>query len=483
MTAAAPNRTQLRPWWQARLSRRLALWIFLNFLVVETVVLVPSVLRQTQRLEQQLRAVTNAKVQWLIASRTSSAAEALLQSVRQLQGPSMLASLTGATIYDAGSGRRLGRFGAAPELLPEQLPAGVEGRWFPLQQAYDGIWRSQELKSRNLVLVIRHSDSDLRRGLRSYIGNIVLIVLGIAGFLTLITMLVMQRLVIQRVLLLRDHLLRSGEAFSQGMPAEPQSFLIPSQAAGAADELSEVIQAFNGSFQRTSHEMEQRIAAEAAARAEHERAESLLLNILPAPIAAEMKQGRRTIATTHRDVTVLFADIVGFTKLSRSLDGEALVALLNRVFSSFDALSERHGLEKIKTIGDSYMAVGGLPTAMPDNAAAVAAMALEMQAMIGTIAKPLGQSLSLRIGIHSGPVVAGVIGRHKFSYDLWGDTVNLASRMESNGEPGRIQLSGATACQLAGSYAIRPRGTVMIKGVGAMSTYWLEGPLASSASQ
>ncbi|MFY8147963.1 MAG: adenylate/guanylate cyclase domain-containing protein [Prochlorococcaceae cyanobacterium] len=481
---AGGEATPSLPWLRARLSRRIAFWIFLNFLVVEAIVLVPSVLRQAERLGQQLRQVTNAKIQWLVTRKPPDSPEALLQEVKRLQGPSMVAALSGAALYRASSGERLGGFGTAPVLRPGELtPGSPQGRWYPLAYAYDGFWGPDSLGGADVVLVIRHDDAALRRGLQTYIRNIVLIVLGIASFLTLITMLVMQRLVIGRVLLLHDHLLRSGHAFAEGMPDDPASFLIPAAAPRRPDELTDVIEAFNRSFERTSGEMERRIAAEATAQAERDRAEALLLNILPAPIAEEMKRGRHTIAETHADVTVLFADIVGFTDLSTRIDGDALVALLNRIFCRFDDLSEQHGLEKIKTIGDSYMVVGGLPVVLERHAEAVAEMALAMQAAIAAIEAPMLGSLVLRIGIHSGPVVAGVIGRRKFIYDLWGETVNVASRMESNGEPGRIQISEATWRRLAGRYATAPRGLVPIKGVGEMATYWLEGRLESLEAQ
>jgi adenylate cyclase len=174
---------------------------------------------------------------------------------------------------------------------------------------------------------------------------------------------------------------------------------------------------------------------------EQTKSEALLLNILPPPIAERLKQVPGIIANRFEAVTVLFADIVGFTELAAGVAPEALVGMLNEVFSCFDLLAEQHGLEKIKTIGDSYMVVGGLPMPRPDHATAVAAMALDMQAAIRAVS---GGALNVRIGIHSGPVVAGVIGTRKFSYDLWGDTVNVASRMESHGQAGAIQVSAAT---------------------------------------
>ncbi|MEM9218366.1 MAG: adenylate/guanylate cyclase domain-containing protein [Cyanobacteria bacterium P01_F01_bin.150] len=215
---------------------------------------------------------------------------------------------------------------------------------------------------------------------------------------------------------------------------------------------------------------------------EQEKSERLLRNILPESIANRLKQDEQAIAEDFDAVTVLFSDIVGFTQLSSQISPERLVDFLNQVFSAFDKLCDRHGLEKIKTIGDAYMVVGGLPEPKADHAEAIANMALDMQRIISTIAYPLPVEpnapypLAIRIGIHTGPVVAGVIGKKKFTYDLWGDTVNVASRMESHGAPGRIQVSEATYQHLKHRYHLDQRGLVPVKGRGKMITYWLNGP-------
>lgn len=206
---------------------------------------------------------------------------------------------------------------------------------------------------------------------------------------------------------------------------------------------------------------------------ERGRSERLLLNILPASIAERLKASGDAIAEHCDGVTVLFADIAGFTPLSANKTPRALVELLNRIFSEFDALADAYGLEKIKTIGDAYMAVAGLPEAWPDHAARAARMALAMLDATSRVAAETGEPLSLRIGLHSGPVVAGVIGRRKFTYDLWGDTVNTASRMESHGVPGAIHCSGATALLLQGAFPLFARGAVDIKGKGEMHTFLL----------
>jgi len=214
---------------------------------------------------------------------------------------------------------------------------------------------------------------------------------------------------------------------------------------------------------------------------EQEKSEQLLLNILPKAIAAQLKQGAKVIAENFADVTVLFADMVNFTALSACLTPAELVEFLNHVFSTFDQLVDTHGLEKIKTIGDAYLVVGGLPTLRPDHAEAIANMALDMQLAIAKLNEqgvlPDRSPLQLRIGISSGPVGAGVIGTKKFTYDLWGDTVNIASRMESLSLPGYIQVTSDTYERLRGGYRFEKRGAIDVKGKGEMTTYFLTGKL------
>lgn len=208
---------------------------------------------------------------------------------------------------------------------------------------------------------------------------------------------------------------------------------------------------------------------------EQARSERLLLNVLPAPIADQLRAGETTIAEHQPEVTVLFADIVGFTPLGEDLGPHELVELLNEVFVVFDELVEAAGLEKIKTIGDAYMVAGGLPTPRVDHLAAVLELAMAMRDAATQLTTPSGASLQLRIGVDTGPVVAGVIGRHKFSYDLWGDTVNTASRMESHGVPGRIQVTERAARAAGEHFAFEARQRVDVKGKGAMTTYLLVG--------
>ena len=208
-------------------------------------------------------------------------------------------------------------------------------------------------------------------------------------------------------------------------------------------------------------------------QAEKEKSEHLLLNILPQPIAHRLKQQESTIADHFAEVTVLFADIVDFTRLSTELSPQALVGMLNEIFSTFDGLAEKHGLEKIKTIGDAYMVVGGLPEHRDDHAKAIAAMALDMQMAINALGQHHERPFTMRIGINTGPVIAGVIGKKKFIYDLWGDTVNIASRMESSGIAGEIQVTRSTYEALKTGYKLDLRGEIAVKGKGMMETYLL----------
>ncbi|MBI4779927.1 MAG: adenylate/guanylate cyclase domain-containing protein [Oscillatoriophycideae cyanobacterium NC_groundwater_1537_Pr4_S-0.65um_50_18] len=214
--------------------------------------------------------------------------------------------------------------------------------------------------------------------------------------------------------------------------------------------------------------------ARCALEREQEKSEKLLLNILPEAIAQQLKQDQRTIAESFAEVTVLFADIVGFTRICASIPATELVTLLNQIFSTFDELAEKHGLEKIKTIGDAYMVVGGLPLERPDHAEAIAQMALDMQDAIAQFSMEQNQPFSIRIGINTGPVIAGVIGTKKFIYDLWGDTVNVASRMESQGIPGQIQVTSDAYDRLHHAFLLKERGRIEIKGKGVMTTYLLQ---------
>lgn len=214
--------------------------------------------------------------------------------------------------------------------------------------------------------------------------------------------------------------------------------------------------------------------AEALLELERQKSEGLLLNILPMSIAARLKEDSSVIADHFESATVMFADIVGFTAMSELVTPTELVNRLNLLFCAFDDLAAKHGLEKIKTIGDAYMVAGGLPEQQDGHAKDVSAMALDMLDAVADYNTAASHEVDIRIGIHTGPTVAGVIGIKKFVYDIWGDTVNTASRMESSGEPGRIQLSQQAAELVVDDFDIEERGTVEVKGKGKMKTYWLQ---------
>jgi adenylate cyclase len=225
----------------------------------------------------------------------------------------------------------------------------------------------------------------------------------------------------------------------------------------------------------------QRHDALAALRVEQDKAETLLLNILPKSIAEKLKGDAQTIADSFASASILFADVVDFTPLAQRLSAAEVVGILDRLFTYFDELAERYALEKIKTIGDCYMVAAGVPTPRPDHAPAIALMALDMREAMQNADAVGDLGLELRIGINSGPVIAGVIGRKRFLYDLWGDAVNTASRMESHGSPGQIQITGATYELLKDDFVCEPRGTLEVKGKGAMETWYLVGPRPATA--
>ena len=234
----------------------------------------------------------------------------------------------------------------------------------------------------------------------------------------------------------------------------------------SGDELGQLTGTFNEMVRSIRHQTE----VIEQKNAENER---LLRNILPGVIAERLKQGEKSIADGFADVTVLFADVVGFTAFSSHTPAAELVSLLNDLFSRFDAASQRHGIEKIKTIGDCYMAVCGLPTPRLDHARAMIEMARDMVRELGQFNHDRGTNLQLRIGLNCGPVVAGVIGSIKFIYDLWGDTVNLASRMETTGVPGAIQVSESVYRELSEEYPFEERGLIEVKGKGKLPAWIL----------
>lgn len=264
----------------------------------------------------------------------------------------------------------------------------------------------------------------------------------------------------------------------QMMP--PMMPLAPANAAMIRVSNLAAVTAFVGGFiviyRRIIAQAEQRLASE------RERAERLLANILPDAIALRLKRDEFPIADQADEVSVLFADVVNFTPYAAAHPPEEVVNLLNRLFYAFDDMVERRGLEKIKTIGDAYMVAGGVPLRRADHAAALADLAYEMLDFATALRREEGIDLALRVGIHTGSVVAGVIGKRKFSYDLWGDTVNTAARLESASAPGRIHVSEATRRALGPAFAAEERGAIALKGLGEMRTYFLAGKAASATA-
>ena len=251
------------------------------------------------------------------------------------------------------------------------------------------------------------------------------------------------------------------------IPAHIKDTFFLMNIMGTACILYAVMRYFQSQKERTMQELAM----------EQARSEKLLLNVLPRSIASRLKENDMRIADSHDNVTILFADIAGFTKISDTLPPAELVELLSQLFSRFDQLAAKHGLEKIKTIGDGYMVVGGAPEARPDHAIVIARLALEMQKSLLEFNEQAGRHLEMRIGISTGSVVAGVIGTSKFAYDLWGDSVNVAARMEQAAPKGGIQVSEATYQLLRGHFNLQSRGRIDIKGKGEMAAYLLKAEL------
>jgi class 3 adenylate cyclase len=270
--------------------------------------------------------------------------------------------------------------------------------------------------------------------------------------------------------------LRVGDA----MPADLAKQLFASMESGrlspieclAGEEIFELLPVLIPEFDFVNVYGTDVTAAREVARAKDET-ERLLLNILPPPIADRLRRGERVIADRFEDSTLLIADIVGFTEMSSELSANQIVELLNEIFSSLDVLVDRYELEKVKTIGDAYMVIGGVPLAIDDHVGRVAEFALDLSETVATLQGWLGQKVSCRIGVNCGPVVAGVIGQKRTIYDVWGDTVNVASRMEALGAPGRVHVSPAVHERLRDRFEFEERGTIDVKGKGPMPTYFL----------
>jgi guanylate cyclase len=257
------------------------------------------------------------------------------------------------------------------------------------------------------------------------------------------------------------------------IPKHTQMLFFFANVSGVATILYLMMRYFETQKERVLFELDNK---NGALLLEQYRSDRLLLNILPKSVADRLKQNNEArIADRYESVTIMFADLVDFTRISAGMSPEALVDLLGSVFSRFDELTEKHGVEKIKTIGDAYMVVCGAPEARADHAEAVANLAIDMKQALAEVAGSSGYELMMRIGINSGPVVAGVIGSSKFSYDLWGDTVNMASRMEHYGQSNVIQVSESTYELLRDKFVFEKRNLIEVKGKGNVQSYFLLG--------
>jgi adenylate cyclase len=452
---------------KSRLSRRIVFWVFLSIVLIEAAIFVPAVIGRRRDKLADLQRVSS-EVLFTVKNNAMagvSSEQILLEAEQRISPDSVI---LGLALYTP-AGELLGHFGELPEIdASEVLGAEPVTRRMAGGQRYDVAWPSEEVQD-SYVLVVRHDSSGVGPALLAFglrIGGLVIL---IAGFVTLWTIVVLERLLILPILYLRDDLIEAGAAVLADK--DPQ-FYAPSMKR--RDELGEVTQAFCQMYGQIRQEICDRKQAELALREEQQKSEALLLNILPEPIAKQLKLMPGAIASRFDDVTILFADIVDFTGLAAKVSPTDLVEALNQLFSAFDRTAEALGLEKIKTIGDAYMVVGGLPNPIPQPAHRIADMALTMQTVAARLNRQDGTGpFQLRIGIHSGPVVAGVIGLKKFSYDLWGDAVNVASRMESQGTANQIQVSQASYEKLKFDYHFVPQGSLNLKGRGSMQTYLL----------
>ncbi len=452
---------------QAKLSRYIVAWVFTSIVVIEIAILIPSYFRRENELLSNLENVSNEVFSSLVyrIQQGADSQEIFSMTSKKLKSGSVI---LGGAIYQA-NGKLVGTFGEKPAIFYTHLS---KTKIIRLQSQngtrYDVAWPASMLEAK-YILIIRHNSTAVKEELFAFSWRIAGLILIISVFVTLTTMLTLGITVIRPILQLRDDLIIAGEAISK----DGDDPIFSTMSKKRQDEMGEVILAFYQMFARVRQEIRERQQVEIRLRNEQEKSESLLLNILPAEIAQQLKQQQSAIANRFDEVTILFADIVNFTELAAQISPIELVNSLNQIFSSFDRLAEIYGLEKIKTIGDAYMLVGGLPNPHPDHAVAVAKMALDMQQEITKFKTPTGQTFQIRIGMNTGSVVAGVIGLKKFSYDLWGDAVNLASRMESHGIPGKIQVSEVTYLLIKDEFQLEKRGIIKVKGRGELTTYFL----------
>lgn len=454
---------------RSRLSRRIVSWVFFSIIVIEAIIFVPSFYRRYREKLGELQELSSevlftVKASAMLGGDTST----VLSIVQQNLKPDSV--ILGAILCQA-DGTVIDSFGELPTIDCGTVPdTQIVRQLAENRQRYDVAWPGDRFNNQYL-LVVRHDATGVIGEMWQYalaIGGLVII---ISAFVTFVTIWVLERILIIPILRLRDDLRQAGDAVSLDQPPRFQT-----QAMHRKDELGEVSQAFCEMFERVHQEICDRKQAEAALKTEQEKSERLLLNILPTMIAEQLKMEVGAIASRFDEATILFADIVDFTGLSMTMSPSDLVDILNEIFSAFDCIAAELGLEKIKTIGDAYMVVGGLPIPRLDHAQAILEMAIKMLDTIQAFRRTDDRPFQLRIGINTGPVVAGVIGIKKFSYDLWGDAVNIASRMESHGIVDRIQVSETTYQHLKDQYSFEYRGSIQIKGRGEMPTYLYQGP-------
>ena len=470
----------------SRLSQRIVSWVFFSILIIEFVILIPSYGTRRKELLAQLEETSD---QVLVAIKGNSmmdmGREELLDNLSGILHEDT--KIVGVALYDL-SGNLVDSYGETP-MLPPILGGQREKnrRLYDSSRRYDVAW-SRERAYSDYSVVVRLNSETVRATLRRYLLRLILLILIIAVFVTWVTFWGLERILITPVLHLRDDLRLAGDAINQDDIPQLYSF-----SHVRADELGEVTQAFRTMFQRIHSEIHRRKQVEAALTQEKAKSDRLLKNMLPESIAQQLKDKQEDktfaehslelIANRIEGATILFADIADFTGLAAQVTPIELVNMLNKIFSAFDQLAEKHKLEKIKTIGDAYMVVGGVTCSLQNSAQAVVEMALEMQDVIDHIERKDGKMFQLRIGINTGTVVAGVIGLKRYSYDLWGDAVNIASRMESHGEIGRIHLSESTYQRIKGYYQVEPRGCIDVKGRGPMNTYFLLGRKSLAAKE
>jgi len=471
---------------QSKLSRQITAWVFFSIVAIETVLFIPSYVRRKTEELRRLELVSQEVLTSLKSDIESGENPRSALQQLQLRRDSVI---KGVAIYNQ-TGELLDTVGELPEFSDRLLSEPTASFAWPFRisaassepttirhrsemgNRYDVAW---PIHNASYTLAIRHDATTVSLTMCRYILGVSGLVLIISAFVTWVTLRVLRRIVISPLLLLKSDLAAAGSAIAQGRTPDFESL-----KRIAPNELGEVSLAFQAMFEQIQSEIRDRTQAEINLRVEQQKADRLLLNILPATIAAQLKENegqQRAIADRFETATILFADIVKFTEIAAGTSPTQLVCQLNDIFSAFDAIAERHNLEKIKTIGDAYMVVGGVPSPDQNHAQAVMSMAIEMMdfAESYVLDGVLGgdRRLCLRIGINTGPVVAGVIGTKKFSYDLWGDAVNIASRMESHGVVNRIQVSEETYLQLKDTYAFEDRGYLLIKGRGEMRAFLL----------